>query len=666
MRSILAGVVASAALVTSLTSIADNAKPPSPPLSPAQPAAELTAPAPTPGTGQLTRADAEAWLDGFMSFALPRSDIAGAVVVIVKDGQILLQKGYGYSDVAKQTPVDPQHTLFRPGSVSKLFTWTAVMQLVEQGKIDLDADVNQYLDFKIPAREGKPITMRNIMTHTPGFEEHVKGLMGTEDQRVPTLEEVLKAGIPARVYGPGETPAYSNYATALAGYIVARVSGMSFDDYLDANIFAPLDMQYATFRQPLPERLKPYMSKGYVQASQPEKPYEIVGPAPAGSLAASGVDMAHFMIAHLQNGKYGDKQILEPETAQLMHGTPLDMLPRMNRMMLGFYETNWNGHRVIAHGGDTQWFHSYLHLFLDDNIGLFMSMNSAGKDGASGGFRSSLFEQFTDRYLPGDGPTGQVDAATAAQHAKMIAGRYDNSRRMDSNFMSLLNLIGTVKVVVNEDGTIGVSMLQNLGGAQSKYREIEPFVWREVGGKHLISAKAENGRVVRWSFDEVSPFMMFEPTPALKASGWLLPTFIGGLVALLLTALAWPVSALVRRHYRAGYPLSGEDAKAHRWVRIAAVATLALVVAWATTVGSMMSDFRLLNGKLDGWLWILQILSLVVFVGALAAGAWNARVVLRSPRSWYAKTWAVVLVVGFLASLWVGFAFHLIGFGVNY
>jgi len=667
MRSILAIAVASAALITSLTSTADNAKPPAAvPPSPAQPAVESAAQMPSPGVAQLTKADAEAWLDGFMSFALPRGDVAGAVVVVVKDGQVLVQKGYGYSDAAKQTPVDPQHTLFRPGSVSKLFTWTAVMQMVEQGKVDLDADVNQYLDFKIPARDGKPVTLRNIMTHTAGFEEHVKGLMGTEDQAVPTLEAVLKAGIPARVFGPGETPAYSNYATALAGYIVARVSGMSFDDYLDANIFAPLDMQYASFRQPLPERLKPFMSKGYILASQPEKPYEIVGPAPAGSLAASGVDMAHFMIAHLQNGRYGDKQILKPETAQLMHGTPTDMLPRLNRMMLGFYETNWNGHRVIAHGGDTQWFHSYLHLFLDDNVGLFVSMNSAGKDGASGGIRSALFEQFTDRYFPGDGSKGELDAATAAQHAKMIAGRYDNSRRMESNFMSALNLFSSVKVVPNEDNTITISMLQNLAGSPSKYREVEPFVWQEVGGKHLVSAKVDGGRVVRWSFDEVSPFMMFEPAPATKASGWLVPAYLGGLIALLLTALAWPATALIRRHYRATYPLSGDDAKAHRWVRIAAVATLALVAAWGTTIVSMMSDFTLLNGKLDGWLWILQIVSPIVFLGALALGAWNAWVVLRSPRSWYAKAWAVVLLVGFLASVWVAFAYHFIAFGVNY
>ncbi|HTC91360.1 MAG TPA: serine hydrolase domain-containing protein, partial [Bryobacteraceae bacterium] len=135
----------------------------------------LANPSPAEVPPQLTQSDADAWLDGFMPYTLESNDIAGATVVIVKDGQVLTQRGFGYADVAARKPVDPATTMFRAGSISKLFTWTAVMQLVEQHKIDLDADVNQYLDFKIPPYEGKPITMRNLMTHTPGFEEAFKG-----------------------------------------------------------------------------------------------------------------------------------------------------------------------------------------------------------------------------------------------------------------------------------------------------------------------------------------------------------------------------------------------------------------------------------------------------------------------------------------------------------
>jgi CubicO group peptidase (beta-lactamase class C family) len=614
---------------------------------------------------RLTRADLESWLDGFMTYALPRGDIAGGVVAVVKDGEVLLQKGYGYADVEEQKPVDADLTLFRPGSVSKLITWTAVMQNVEQGKIDLDADINTYLDFEIPERDDQPVTMRNIMTHTTGFEEQVKGLMGAGEE-VADLGEHLQRWVPERIFPPGETPAYSNWATALAGYIVERVSGMSFDDYLDQRIFEPLDMSHSTFRQPLPDRLEQDMSKGYAVASEPPKPFEIIGGlAPAGSMSATGADMANFMIAHLQKGEFKATRILEEETAELMHGTPLTILPEVNRMLLGFYETNRNGRRVIAHGGDTQWFHSYLHLFIDDGVGIYMSFNSSGKEGAVGFLRTALFQQFADRYLPGDAMDGEVDTDTAREHARMIAGSYGNSRRSESSFFSLLNLVGTVKVVANEDGTISVPLVAQLGGADS-WREIAPFLWREAYGKNLLAAEVADGRVVRFSFDAVSPFMMFEPLPAHKSSAWLLPALAAGLGAMLLTTLAWPTAAFVRRHYGARYGLTGLDAKAHRWVRTAAVAVLVLWVAWGVTISMMLADFSLLSPDLDGWLWVLQILSLSVLVAAVAIGAWNARVVLKSERRRLAKLWAVVMALSFIAILWVALVYDLIAFDVNY
>ena len=117
-------------------------------------------------------------------------------MVVVKDGQVLTERGYGYADVAKRLPVDPELTLFRPGSVSKLLTWTAVMQQVEQGKIDLDADINQYLDFKVPGLDGKPITMRNLMQHTAGFEEQAKGIIAEEPQTLPPFDALLKVWVP--------------------------------------------------------------------------------------------------------------------------------------------------------------------------------------------------------------------------------------------------------------------------------------------------------------------------------------------------------------------------------------------------------------------------------------------------------------------------------------
>jgi CubicO group peptidase (beta-lactamase class C family) len=641
--------------------------PPAPDKSSASP---VGPPAPAAGRA-LTRADLEAWLDGFLPYAMQRGDIAGAVVVVVKDGKPLLQKGYGYADVARRKPVDPARTLFRPGSVSKLFTWTAVMQLAEQGKLDLDRDVNDYLDFKIPPfkggpHDGQPITMRNLLTHTAGLEEAIECLISTDPSCARSLGDTLKRWTPTRIYAPGGTPAYSNYGAGLAGYIVERVSGQPFDDYIDQHLFAPLGMRHASFRQPLPKSLQPLMSKGYPTASEPPEPYEIVPMAPAGSLAASGADMGRFMLAHLNNGAIGAARILEPQTARQMHTTALTLLPPLNRMLLGFYETNINGRRVIAHGGDTYWFHSDLHLFLDDGIGLFVSMNSAGKEGVSGPIRTALFEQFADRYLPGPAPDGKIDAATAADHARMIAGRYENSRRSQTNFVSLLNLLGQAKVVVNDDGTIAVPDLKGLNGEPIKWREIAPFVWLKVGGKQRLAAKVVDGRVQRFSVDYFSPAMVFEPVPWWRSSAWLLPLLLAGLLALAATAIAWPVSALVRRHYGARYALAGRDARAHRWVRIAAVAVVAVVLAWGITGAAIMSDHSLLAPRLDGWLWVLKLLTLVGFVGAAVIAPWNAFVVLRSGRRWWAKLWSVVLAIACLAVLWVALLYRLIAFGGGY
>ena len=264
---------------------------------------------------QLVKPDLEAFFDGFLPIQLKRDDIAGAVVAVVKDGQVLFAKGYGYSNMKERKPVTVDATLFRPGSISKTFTWTAVMQLVEQGKIDMNRDVSDYLDFKVPATFGKPVTMRDLITHTPGFEEAIKDLFVSKPADIRPLQEYLERHLPDEIFPPGTTPAYSNYGATLAGYIVQRVSGLPFDEYVDKNILGPLNMKHTTFAQPLPENLKPLMSEGYNLASQPAKDFEFIQAWPAGSLSTSAEDMTHFMIAHLQNGQYNGVQILKPETA---------------------------------------------------------------------------------------------------------------------------------------------------------------------------------------------------------------------------------------------------------------------------------------------------------------------------------------------------------------
>jgi CubicO group peptidase (beta-lactamase class C family) len=636
--------------------------PPQDPLAPSPTAAEASPVPSPPGGHALTREDVTAWIDGFMPYALGRGDIPGAVVVVVKDGEVLLEKGYGYSDVATLKPVDPELTLFRPGSVSKLFTWTAVMQLVEQKKIDLDADITGYLDYPLPKRDGPPITMRNLMTHTPGFDEIQRALIVNDVKDLVTLEQALKHWVPPRVTAAGSVPAYSNYGAALAGYIVQRLSGMPFDDYLEKNIFAPLGMTHATFRQPLPAAMEPAMSKGYKSGSDEPQPFEMIALAPAGSMSASGADMARFMIAHLQKGAYGGNRILEEATAVAMHDTASKVFPALNGMELGFYQSDLNGHRIIAHGGDTQWFHSDLNLFVDDGVGIFLSVNSAGKDGAAHPLRQTLLAQFADRYFPDKAAAPEtIDAKTASEHAALLAGRYIFSRRSHETFIALLNLVSQVKVGPDKDGAIVVPALKGLNEQQLKFKEVAPFVWREVNGESELAAQVDGGRVVRAGYGPY-PFMLFEPVPWWYSSGWLLPLWVAALVALLLTVLAWPISALVRRRYGVPYGLSGGDAVAHRRIRLASLATVLTMIVLGVTLGMMFSDFKWLAPGIEKWISLLRILTLLVLVGGTAIALWNASVVLRCPRRWPAKVWSVILAISFLALLYVGVVFKMVGF----
>lgn len=678
MRSTLALLACILGLAAAASSSAAN--PPSvPPLSPVAPVAavsgaELPAAKAAEGGHPLSAADVSAWLDGFLPYAMARGDIPGAVVVVVKDGKVLVQKGYGYSDVAARKPVDPETTLFRPGSVSKLFTWTAVMQLVEEKKLDLDADVNRYLDFQIPAMGGPPVTLRSLMTHTPGFDEMIRGLIVTDVKDLLTLEQSVKYRVPPRVTPTGSTPAYSNYGAALAGYIVQRVSGQPFDDYLEARIFKPLGMTHSTFRQPLPAAFVPLMSKGYKPGSDDPQPFEMIGLSPAGAMSASGGDMARFMIAHLQKGAFDGTRILGESTAVEMHDTASKIFPPLKGMLLGFYQADVNGHRAIAHGGDTEWFHSDLNLFIDDGVGIFVSFNSAGKGGTAQPLRVALVTDFADRYLPPAGkgatatatpvaaPAAAVDARTARQHAALLAGRYLFSRRSHTSFVAALNLLSQVKVVAGKDGMVIVDALKDLNEQPKKWREVSPFVWQDASGHERLAAQVENGRVVRFGYDPY-PFMLLEPVPGWMSASWLLPLWIASLVMIALTTLAWPVSALVRRHYKVAYGLTGRDATAHHRIRLAALFVLLSMIAVGVTLGLMFSDFKYMAPGIERWVFVLRLVTLIALViGALTA-LWNAWVVLRSQRRWPAKLWSLLLAISFLTTLWVGLIFKLAGFG---
>jgi CubicO group peptidase (beta-lactamase class C family) len=611
----------------------------------------------------LTAQDAQAFFDGIVPYAMQRGDIAGGVVALVKDGQTLFAKGYGFADVATRKPVIVDQTLFRPGSVSKTFTWTAVMQLVGAGKIDLDHDVNAYLDFKIPEKYGKPITMRDLMTHTAGFEDTLADEFLSDTKQLFPIGEYVKKHIPARIFPPGEIVAYSNYGATLAGYIVERVSGEPFDQYIENHIFKPLGMNHSTFEQPLPASLAPGISVGYHWASNKQTiPFEAIEVGPAGSLSATGSDMAHFMLAQLGNGQYNGASILSPAMIALMHSSHSCMAPGLNCFDLGFYQENRNGLSIIGHAGDTNAFHSDLHLLLDQHVGLFMSYNSAGKAGEVGNLRTAVFRAFLDRYYPYT-PPHEATVADPKPDAARVAGWYLASRRIQST-LRLLYAISQTSVTANPDGTVQLDALKDLSGTPLNWREVGPLTWREVGGQtHTKFVTDKDGHIRYWISDDFLPVEVFQPVRGLKSFGMVKPLAIAFIVTLLLALAIWIGGAIVRRRMRTTLALTRSQFRWRLGSRFGAILLLLLLFAWFEMFNYV---FATANGKLDGYLTALYVLGVLAALGAIAMLVEAALRVVRGPGGWLVRISEIVLGLAALYGLWIIFAYGLASFVFRY
>jgi CubicO group peptidase (beta-lactamase class C family) len=623
--------------------------------SPAPPAAGT-------GTHDLTPVDVAAFLDGIVPYAIRSGDIAGATVSVVANGQIVFAKGYGFSDMKKRTPVSADRTLFRPGSISKTFTWTAVMQLVQAGKLDLDRDVNAYLDFKIPEKFGKPITLRNLMTHTPGWEDTIAGAFVASPKDLVPYREYLVKHLPARIFPPGEVVAYSNYGAMLAGYIVQRLSGETYDDYIARHIFQPLGMTRSTFDQPLPPALEKTMSQGYLKASDDKPvPFEDIEIAPAGSLSSTSVDMAHFMIAQLEGGSYDGASIMSPETTQLMHTPTSRMAPGMNGFDLGFYQENRNGLRIIGHAGDTAAFHSDMHLLLDKHVGLFISLNSLGKDGAAESVRTGIFRAFLDRYYPYTPPQETTLAHPQADAAR-VAGWYVPSRRIQSAFR-IFNGLEQGSVTALPTGEIEVSMLKNLAGVPRRWREVGPLTYREVGGQtHLKFVTDSDGRVAYWISDDFLPVMIFQKVHGLMQKSEL--TWMGSacLAVLILTVVIWVGGGIVRRRFKAPLLVTFQEKRLRLASRVGALLMLAVVMAWVVAFDLLLNA----NGSIDGMLTVAYVVGLLGLIGALAVLAEAFRRLLRGPGGWLVRTGEAILALSAIYGLWAIFAFGFASFSFRY
>ena len=528
--------------------------------------------APLQAQGPTDSTELETFLDGLMAKDMEEHHIPGAAVSVVKDGKLFFTKGYGYADLENKIPVDPEQTIFSIGSVGKLFTWTAVMQLVEQGKLDLDANVNTYLDFQIPDTYPQPITLKHLLTHTAGFEELWFEVFAWDTGDVTPVGEWLASHIPARVHPPGEVAAYSNYGANLAGYIVALVSRQTYEQYLKDHIFDPLGMERSCANLPLPSDLRSHASLGYWEMdgtlqAVPNIPDDYLGqPAmvPAGGHLSSVTDMARFMIAHLNGGRYSDAEntegrILEESTTKQMHNTLYTPDPRILGTAYGFFDFSDNDQRTLGHSGGTLGFATLLLLLPDQSLGVFVVYNN--EDVGELTIQHFGFQrEFFDHYYPAPAVEPIQTPADFAERASRFAGSYKTTRSAYTTFEKIGNLM-SLPVEISDLGN-GM-LLYNDHGVEVQLVEVEPMYFRQVDGSLGILFREDDRGQITHMFADFAPQYAYE-----KLNWYETPSFnMALLLACILIFLSMLPMVLVRaiRNRRQ----SGNRESADRDIRMA-------------------------------------------------------------------------------------------------
>lgn len=527
--------------------------------------------APVEALIEIDSNDLSAFVDGMVSEQMESDAIAGATVTVVHQGEILLEKGYGLADVTSNQPVTAD-TLFRVGSITKLFTWISVMQLVEQGAIDLDADISTYITFDFSDRfEDQPITMRHLMSHTAGFEDGTYGLEAADVSSLKSNEEWLNVHLPSRIYPPGETMAYSNYGTALAGHIVEEISGQPFADYVEQEIFQPLGMTQATMRQPVPASLAPSLSKPYSYADLQfvEGPFELFHPVPAGAGSLSGHDMGLFMLAMLAP----EHEILKPETVTEMFSTLYRLDPEVNGYAHGWMEYDQGQERMVGHAGDTAFFHSFLVLVPERELGFFVSYNTAHVTLQP----YQLADGIINRYLPID--TGFVPDPTI--NLSPYAGTYRMARHNESSPEKLLQLLTTFKIGVDGDELVLTGFI-----GEDRFKPVSPTHFHAVEGTQELAFRLDDqGRPEAAMLGNI-PITVLEPmrwyeTPLFTVM------ILGLILALYLTTILAAVIDWVQRQI-SRRPLSSVA----RWRRVPIylliVSTFSLLLGFILPLNGMM------------------------------------------------------------------------------
>lgn len=488
--------------------------------------AQAQTPAATPAA--LNTDDVAAYVGGLVRAELASHRIPGATVAITQGDRVVLLQGYGLADIETNTPVDAEQTLFRVASVSKPFVWMSVLQLRDRGLVDLDQDINTYLDFRVPdTYPGEPITLRHLLTHTAGFEDANIGASVRTAAERHSLGDTVRRMLPRRTARPGVRTAYSNYGAALAGYIVERVSGTPFPDYLETNIFTPLGMSHTTMRQPPPDALAAGLATGYTLHGDEiaSGSFEFMNLYPNGAMSTTAADMARFAIANL-SGR--NANVLSAQSWDDMHTRQFGNFPQAAGETFGFEQSIVNGHLGFGHGGDIATFKTHFVMFPESGISIFISFNSDQVGGAG----SEIVSAFADRYLPGP-DTFLFSDAPIENATDDVEGTFVSTRRSASTIEKLYWPIATgVNITRVSETELDVQFF----GAHRRYVRQDAGIYTpapsELGASDafgaLLARRSATGQT-EIAFSGIGAFMFERPAPseALSLHGNLLLVSLG-------------------------------------------------------------------------------------------------------------------------------------------
>ena len=421
-------------------------------------------------------------LDSAIAQGMAREHIPGAAFILVRNGRIVLARGFGHADMESRRAWNPARTIFPIASITKVFTATAVMQLVDQGKVQLDTDVNRYLSsVRVPSVYPQPITPAHLLSHTAGFDEIPGRQAGSPDKVIP-LARFLSSRL-IRVHRPGEMTSYSSYGAALAGLLVQDVSGLSFEDFLHRHVWSPLGMTRTSLRRPDGKdstfATAYQLDDGKLQAI----PYEIYHTPPTASIVSTLEDMGRFMASHLHNGGRGTTRILSDTAAEKMHRQYVTMHPRVPGWTLGFQVNDLNGRRIIEHGGDIGGFSSLMTLLPDEGVGFLIVHHLEG-----GNLRFDIRQLLLDRYFP-DSTRLQPPKPQPANAAglRRFQGKYRPSIYCHSCGGNGPDF-GEFDVTANEDGSISLW--------DERWFEVSPRFFVSANGRSRIGfAEDRSGRI---------------------------------------------------------------------------------------------------------------------------------------------------------------------------